>query len=78
MNKLYTTPAGKEIQCIIDPKTAHVKIQFTTGGELPASLQGLFTSIREAEKEIYRYIATKVTDDTEDVKVKRTIKKSIE
>lgn len=52
----YTTAYGKDITAFIDPKTAHVRIKFVQGGELPASLSGLFTSVRVAEKAILAYI----------------------
>lgn len=55
MNK-YVTPNGKEISTTICPRTAHVKIQFTSGGELPEELSGLFTSVRMANVAIEAYI----------------------
>lgn len=52
----YTTAYGKDITAFIDPKTAHVRIKFIQGGELPECLSGLFTSVRAAEKAILGYI----------------------
>jgi len=54
---IFTTPNGKEISTFIDPATAHVRIKFNTGGELPVELSGLFTSVRVAEQTIKGYIA---------------------
>lgn len=53
----FTTPNGKEISTFIDPATAHIRIKFNTGGELPAELSGLFTSTWVAEKMINTYIS---------------------
>lgn len=58
---IFTTPNGKEISTFIDPATAHIRIKFNTGGELPVELSGLFTSVRVAEQMIKNYIA-EVTD----------------
>lgn len=52
----YTTEYGKDIATYIDPKTAHVRVKFVQGGELPECLSGLFTSVRVAEKAIQAYI----------------------
>lgn len=57
MNK-FVTPAGKEIVAFHDPKGSHVKIKFTSGGELPPELAGLFTSLSFAEKAIISYLDT--------------------
>jgi len=51
-----TTVNGKEIAIVNAQGTGHCKIQFTTGGELPESLSGLYTSIKEAEKAVICYI----------------------
>ena len=52
----YITPAGKEIVAYHDPMGSHVKVKFTSGGELPAELAGLFTSKTFAEKAIIAYL----------------------
>lgn len=57
--KTYETPAGKTIQLKICPRTAHIKVEFATGGELPACLAGLYTTEREAEISILKYLDTK-------------------
>lgn len=54
--KKYVTVNGKEIVTEIDRKTSLHKIKFTTGGELPQALQGLFTSQALAEQSIVLYI----------------------
>lgn len=56
--KTYETPAGKVIQMKIDQKTSHIRVEFATGGELPESLSGLFTTEREASLAIIRYLDT--------------------
>ena len=65
----YTTAYGKDIAAYIDPKTAHVRVKFVQGGELPESLSGLFTSVRVAEKAIQAYI-----EDDKPKTTKRTSK----
>ena len=52
----FVTPAGKEIVAYHDPMGSHVKVKFTSGGELPAELAGLFTSKTFAEKAIVSYL----------------------
>lgn len=54
--KTYETPGGKKIQMFICPKTAHIKVQFNPGGELPEELSGLFTTERQAEISIKSYL----------------------
>jgi hypothetical protein len=53
----FTTENNKDIDTFIDPKTALVRIKFCQGGELPASLDGLFTSVHAADQAIISYIA---------------------
>lgn len=50
------TANGKEIKIVIDPKTAHYKIQFTSGGELPDALSGLYTTSDKAAIAAITYI----------------------
>lgn len=59
----FVTPAGKEIVAYHDPMGSHVKVKFTSGGELPAELAGLFTSKTFAEKAIISYL-DKVTKES--------------
>lgn len=53
----FETGKGKSISTFIDPKTAHVRIRFDQGGELPEELSGLFTSVRVAEQMITSYLS---------------------
>jgi hypothetical protein len=64
----FTTPNGKIVSTYIDPSIGMYRIKFTTGGELPAELSGIFTSSYVAEKTVQGYIA-QVTESP-----KRTIK----
>lgn len=50
------TPNGKEIKIINAPGTGHYKIQFTQGGELPAELDGLYTSSAVAQVAVRNYL----------------------
>jgi hypothetical protein len=52
----FKTPNGKVIVTYNVPGTAHVGIKFTTGGELPTELSGLFTSVRVADQMIGAYL----------------------
>ena len=52
----FTTPNGKEIKIINAPGTGHYKIQFTQGGEIPADLDGLFTSSAVAQVAVRNYL----------------------
>lgn len=54
--KTFTTPNGKEIQIQRDPKSAQYFIQFSSGGELPEELTGIFTNALFAETAISKYL----------------------
>jgi len=56
--KTYETEGGKELQLFICPTTAHLKFQFGSGGELPNSLDGHFTSERIADVAARSYLLT--------------------
>jgi len=56
--KTYETEGGKELQLFICPTTAHLKFQFGSGGELPHSLDGHFTSERIADVAARSYLLT--------------------
>lgn len=60
--KKYITPNGKEIEVKYDGRNC--KIQFTSGGELPAELSGLFTSPYFADMAILSYINKKEVSNT--------------
>jgi len=66
--KSFETHAGKEIQLVRCPKTAHIKIQFGSGGELPQDLSGLFTDERSAELAVNKYL-----DNTKPRKAKEAV-----
>jgi hypothetical protein len=68
--KTYTTPNGKEIQIVRDPKTAHIKIQFGSGGELPQELTGFYTSEAFASRAIVGYLEGLVKQPVEVTKSK--------
>lgn len=53
---MLVTANGKEIAIVNAPGTGHYKIQFTSGGEIPQSLSGLYTSISAAEKAAISYV----------------------
>jgi hypothetical protein len=57
--KSFETPNGKRIDLYRDKKTSQIRIQFNPGGELPAELEGIFTSEIEAENTINMYLAKK-------------------
>lgn len=56
---MNVTPNGKEINIVRDAKTAHLKIQFSTGGEIPEMLDGFYTSHTQAQKAINKYLESK-------------------
>jgi hypothetical protein len=49
------TANGKELQVIANGK-GYYKLQFTTGGELPESLSGLYTSNSIATLDAIKYV----------------------
>jgi hypothetical protein len=55
----FKTPAGKTITSVREPKNGYWKIQFKEGGELPAELQGFFTTPAVVEKTIRVYLDIK-------------------
>lgn len=54
------TSNGKSISVVKVPASRYVKIQFDSGGELPAMLTGLFTSTKLAYLAIEKYLASSV------------------
>jgi hypothetical protein len=67
--KTFTTPNGKNIEIQRDKSTAQYKIQFTTGGELPLELSGIFTNETYAQTAVNQYL-----DKQETKKVKSEAK----
>jgi len=73
------TANGKELKIVIDPKTAHYKIQFASGGELPQALSGLYTSSGMALKDAIGYVEkSKVKEVAQEQKLEKQSKKSKE
>lgn len=56
--KLAETKAGKTIQMVRDT-FGHWLINFKEGGEVPQSLQGIFTERHAAMKAVDSYLATR-------------------
>jgi hypothetical protein len=54
----YKTKGVKELQAFIEPGTAHYKIKYEGGGELPAELAGAYTSISMVDTAVFNYINT--------------------
>ncbi len=54
--KSFETEAGKQIEMFIDPKSAHIRLKFVPGGQMPEELTGLYTSERDAEKDVNIYL----------------------
>jgi len=47
-----------DFETYICPTTAHTRLRQVKGGALPAALDGVYTSVREAGAAITRYLAT--------------------
>jgi len=76
----YVTPNGKEIQIINAAGTGHYKVQFAKGGELPAELDGLFTSSAVAEIAVRNYLLnnkTRLEKKAENKEFEEQLKKSV-
>jgi hypothetical protein len=75
----FFTAGGKELQIITDPQTAHIKVQFKEGGQLPEELSGLFTSKAIAEIAIQSYLLNNTeTKKTKSKKFIDSITKTLE
>mgnify|MGYP003340980188 CR=1 FL=1 len=70
MNMKFETPNGKEIEIYRCPTSAQFRVKFTSGGELPEQLSGLYTDSLIAQTDVLRYIEEKETKK----KPKMTIK----
>jgi hypothetical protein len=62
----YKTKGIKEIQTYIKQGTSHYELQWSDGGQLPAELGGLFTSLNTVDTAVFKYINTQ----KEEAKVK--------
>jgi len=61
MNMKFETPNGKEIEIYRCPTSAQFRVKFTSGGELPEQLSGLYTDSLIAQTDVLRYIEEKET-----------------
>lgn len=52
----FETPNGKQIATFVEANSPMYRIKFTTGGELPSELQGVFTSEKFADRAIKAYL----------------------
>lgn len=58
--KKFVTEKGKEITTY--PEGRNYRIKFTSGGELPEQLSGIFTDQRKVEEAINIYLGKKSKD----------------
>jgi hypothetical protein len=61
----YKTKGVKEIQTIVKQGTSHYQLQWSDGGQLPAELVGLFTSLNTVDTAVLKYIHTQKEDKVE-------------
>ena len=61
----YKTKGVKEIQTIVKQGTSHYQLQWSDGGQLPAELNGLFTSLNTVDTAVLKYIHTQKEDKVE-------------
>ena len=52
----YKTKGVKEIQTIVKQGTSHYQLQWSDGGQLPAELGGLYTSLNTVDTAVFKYI----------------------
>ena len=50
----YKTKGVKEIQTIVKQGTSHYQLQWSDGGQLPAELGGLFTSLNTVDTAVLK------------------------
>lgn len=63
----YVTENGKELKAVLTPR-GEVKIHFTSGGELPQDLSGIYTSMALANKAIEKYLLLRCGESQESSK----------
>ena len=61
----YKTKGIKEIQTYIKQGTSHYELQWSDGGQLPAELGGLYTSLNTVDTAVLKYIHTQKEDKVE-------------
>ena len=52
----YKTKGIKELQAFIEPGTSHYKLQWDGGGELPAELSGIYTSMSLVDSAVLTFV----------------------
>jgi len=52
----YKTKGIKELQAFIEPGTSHYKLQWDGGGELPAELSGVYTSMNLVDSAVLTFV----------------------
>lgn len=57
----YKGKGVKELQAYIEPGTAHYKIKYEGGGEVPAELSGVYTSINVVDQAVLNFINSEKT-----------------
>ena len=53
----YKTKGTKELQVFIEPGTAHYILKYEGGGEIPAELSGVYTSINLVDQAVLKFLA---------------------
>lgn len=59
--KKYKLDSGKELKISNVVGTSLYGVSFTSGGQLPERLSGLYTDYNTAEKEVIAYLESKVS-----------------
>lgn len=57
----YKGKGVKEIQAYIEPGTSHYKIKYEGGGEVPAELSGVYTSLGIVDQTVLNFINSEKT-----------------
>tara|TARA_R100001594_G_scaffold55044_1_gene88653 strand:+ start:1321 stop:1554 length:234 start_codon:yes stop_codon:yes gene_type:complete len=76
MNK-HTTKGGKEIELVRDPRSNLWKVQFTSGGQIPEALAGVYTNETFGNTAIASYLAEQ-EKVSENKKVEKKVTKAKE
>lgn len=69
--KLGETDNGKVIEAYMQETRGLYRIRFNSGGELPKELEGEFTNVGEAQKEVNVYLSNKEAEKQRAEKAKR-------
>lgn len=54
----YKGKGTKELQAFIQPGTSHYILKYEGGGELPAELSGVYTSLSLVDEAVLKFIAS--------------------